>query len=263
MQLNKWVLLGLALIVVSLMILVPLVLRRQRLKKAEEQQQQKAKGSPDPLAEQKAQFDRLLAAALEQEREFKALKHQHSTLAQKFELLQKAHPLPPPPPNPALRNRGPIIIPSTIVEDELEDELDSYPDDHEFKEEVIHLAHMVEPMIFTSSTTILGAPPPPLTRPSTATVEEVTDDDENQDLDRELERELGTGRAVPEVKDADPVADSEPAVNEEESSPKAPALLTPTTPILVFDGGVAVKPAPKAPTKRTPKPRKPKTSAQP
>ena len=239
-RLSKWVFLGAGLIMLSLLILIPLLIRRQRSKKE----------VVEPKAnEQKAQFDRLLAAALEQEKEFKALKQQHALLIQqvKSDEYKRAQE--------AQRRQVEKRVPSTVVEE-------TYADlgGLEMREQ---FSGVPEPLIFTTSMMGMAA----LSRPtSSAVVEDVTDEEEllDRELDSELKRE--------ELKEPEPESEEEHteapelALSDVDSLPPlAPALPlningAAAAPILVFDGDVSVKPLPKTATKRTPKPRKPKAA---
>ena len=266
LKLNKWVYVGAALVLISLLVLLPLIIRRQRNSK-----------KPPAIADdqKQSQFDRLLAAALAQEKEFKALQVQHGLLLQQLQAdeLKRAQEAQRAAEMRQRRVQIGRSVPSTIVEDDLESDDDL---DMMFRKE------NVEPLIFTSS--LISMPMMPA-RPTSSTVVEEVDEEEDQ-LDRELDRELEEserGRIQPQTQtgneredegsaeskvevavevEADPEVDHETTVLVPPLAPSLPAHIQPSAavPLLVFDGDINVKPQPKAATKRTVKPRKPRVS---
>jgi hypothetical protein len=211
-------------------------------------QPQPPQSKPPPPPTQ-SQFDRLLAVAIEQEKQYKALQQQHNTLIQTLRAEEEARSKKPSshtPPRPSVQNpltsqrKEPLEI---IDEDPNEVEEDD-PPRLIFTDNFNALLTMIRP---TSSTSM--------------SIEEVEGDEEeekeekgfepdNEDdkLDQELDQELNS-QLVCENK--------EPESNPPDVSMPVPTALPAHTPapVLIFNEH-QTQAQPKPPTKRTPRARK-------
>jgi len=263
---KKWVYVGAILMTVSV-VLIYIWIRRSR-KNGVGSSSEEHKSSR--LAPSQEQFDRLLQAALAQEKEFKALKQQHTTLIQAVRERDQQQVRPAPagitpvtasPTTSSVRTK-----PALEIIDEDPNEVDDEPPRLIFTTTGSVPHGVVHPFDMMGGLSGLFQPP---IRSGGAVVEEIGDDEKQLDseledtLDQELDRELSAEDSAVVVPD-EIVEEVKEEVKEEVSSSEPPELPPPLSTIttsvptaLVFDDPVTtIKPPPKPPTKRTPRAKK-------